>query len=133
MYSLEHINQIRRRLSLLEYISWKTVALLSVILDARIVLIYLQTSLRGFHLFLHSKNSQHQSPSVDNYCIYIVKYSLFDYCWMIVAEYFPQSHYLHHSKKQEVQKNTVPTYLDCCKLTNLNIRTNRSQYSSQSF
>ena len=58
-------------------------ALLSVILEARIELIYLQTSLRGFHLLLHSKTSQHQSPSADNYCIYTTQYSLFDYCWMI--------------------------------------------------
>ena len=45
MYSLKNINQIRQRLSLLEYISWKSVALLSVILEARIELIYLQICL----------------------------------------------------------------------------------------
>ena len=91
-------------------------AFLSVTLAARIVLIYLQTSLHGFRLLLHSKNSQHQSPSVDNYCIYTIQYSLFNYCWMTAAEHFPQSHYLHRSKKLEVQKYTVPTYLDCCNL-----------------
>ena len=68
------------------------VALLSVILGGRIELIYLQTIyLCGFHLLQRSKSSQHQSPSVNNYCIYIIQYSLFDYCWMIVAEHFPQS------------------------------------------
>ena len=107
MYSLKNINQIRRKLSLLEYISWKSVALLSVILEARIELIYLQTSRRWFHLLLHSKNPQHQSPSVDNYCIYTIQYSLFDYCWMIAAEHIPQSHYLHCSKKKEDGTNLL--------------------------
>ena len=131
MYSLKNINHIRRRLSSLEYISWKSVALLSVTLEARIVLIYLQASLRGFHLLLHSKNSQHQSPSVDSYYIYTIQYSIFDYCWMIAAAYFPQSHYLHGSKKQDAQQNTVPTYLDCYNLTNSQYQNYRSQYHGQ--
>ena len=110
----------------MEYISRKSVKLLSVTLEACIVLIYLQTSLCGFHLLLHSKNSQHQTPFVDNYCIYIIQYSLFDYCSMIAAEHFPQSYYLHRSKKEEAHKNTVPTYLDCC----LNLDYLNSQYQN---
>ena len=94
MYSMKNINQIRRRQSLLEYISWKSVALLNVILEGRTELIYLQTSLRGFHLLLHSKTSQHQPSSVGNYFIYTIQYSLFDYCRMIAAEHFPQSQLL---------------------------------------
>ena len=35
----------------------------------------------------YSKNSLYQLPSVDNYCIYTIQYSLFDYCWMIAAEH----------------------------------------------
>ena len=131
MYLLKNVNQIRRRLSLLKYISWKSVVLLNVVLEARTKLIYLQTSLRGFHLLLHSKNSQHMSPFVSNYCIYTIQYSLFDYCWMIAAENFPQSHYLHRSKKQEVLKNTAPTYLDRCNLTDSQYQNYRSRYHSQ--
>ena len=131
MYSLKSINHIRQRLSLLKYISRKSVALLSVILEARIELIHLQTSLCGFHLLLHSKNSQHQSPYVNNYCIYTIQYSLFGYCQMIAAEHFPQSHYLHRLKKQKVQTTTAPTYLHCCNLTNSQYQNYRSRYHCQ--
>ena len=128
MYSLKNINQIRRRLRrLLEYMSWKNVALLSVLLEARIELIYLQTSLRGFHLLLHISLHIY----VDNYCIYTIQHSLFDYCWMIAAKHFPQIHYLHRSKKQEVQKNTAPTYLDRFDITNSQYLNYHSRYHCQ--
>ena len=40
---------------------------------------------------------------------------------MIAAEHFPQSHYLHRSKKPEVQKNTVTNLLGLLQLNELSI------------
>ena len=93
MYSLKNINQIKRRLRrLLEYISWKNVALLSVLLEAHIELIYLQTSFRGFHLLLHSKNSQHQSPYICwqllhlHHSVFSIRLLLDDCCWTFPSD-----------------------------------------------
>ena len=54
MYSLKKINQIRWRLSLLEYISRKSVALLTMLLEASIELIYLHFFV-GFICFCTAK------------------------------------------------------------------------------
>ena len=90
MYLLKNVNQIKRRLSLLKYISWKSVALLNVILEACTKLIYLQTSLRGFHLLLHSKNSQHVSICQQllhlYHSIFPIWLLLDDCCWKFSSE-----------------------------------------------
>ena len=105
----------------MEYIPWKSVTLLSVTLEATIVLTYLKISIRRFHLLLHSKIFQHKPPSFDNYWIYTIQLSLFDYCWMIVRWIFPSGSLSSSFEEARASKEYSTNLLGSLQLNKLSI------------